>query len=114
MHDICYIDEDREVATQVFDTVRSNIFNFKSVRSVIIAKLKTKCSQRSGACEHKIGIGSHGNLMLIRMYKMIFPHTDINELHKSINKIVLCVYNTSCIPQMGMCKVTIINKGIKY
>ena len=31
-----------------------------------------------------------------------------------INKKILHAYNNSCIPQMGICKVTIINKGTVY
>ena len=48
-----------------------------------------------------------------KMYKTLFLHTYIKELRKSINK-VLCTNNNSCITQMGLCRVTIINDGIKY
>ena len=72
---------------QEFDAVRAKIFNFHSVTSVILTKLKTKSSQRKDTCKYKIDTGSDGNLMPIRMYKMLFPHTNINELNKAINKI---------------------------
>ena len=53
--------------------------------------------------------------MPINMYKMLFPHTNVNKLNKSINrKIVLHAYNNSCIPQMGICKVIIIIEGTGY
>ena len=37
-----------------FDMVRSTIFKFHSVRSVIITKLKTISSQRTDTCIYKI------------------------------------------------------------
>ena len=49
------------------------------------------------------------------MYKMLFPNTNINEVSKSINKkVVFHAYNNSCILQMGICRVTLFNKGIAY
>ena len=36
VHDTFQDDEDKEVSVQEFDTVRSNIFNFLSIRLVII------------------------------------------------------------------------------
>ena len=57
--------------------IRSGIFNFHSVRSVIIAKLKTKRRQRTDVCAYKTERGRDGNVMFIRMYK---PHTNIIEL----------------------------------
>ena len=38
--------QETELLTQKFHAVRSKIFDFHSVRSVIIAKLKTKSNQR--------------------------------------------------------------------
>ena len=37
----------------------------------------------------------------------------ITDLNKSKDRKIIKI-NNSCIPQMGVCKVTIINKGIKY
>ena len=87
--------EDKEIATLEFDMVRSVfIFNFPSVRSVIITKLKTKGSQRIDTCKYKIHIAIDGNLMPIRMYKNFFPNGNINDLNKFINKTngVACLY----------------------
>ena len=67
-----------EVATQEFDMERSKIFNFYSIRSVIVTELKTKSSQRIDTCEYKIDTGSDGNPMSVRMYEMHFPNTNIN------------------------------------
>ena len=70
--------EDKEVSTMQFDVIWSKVFSFHSIRSEIIAKLKTKGRQKIDMCEYKIERGSDGNLMPIRMYKMLFPHTNIN------------------------------------
>ena len=71
IHDMCQNNEDKELATQEFDVVRSRIFNFHSTRSVIITGLKTKSSQKTGTCKLKIDTGSDGNLMPIRMCKIL-------------------------------------------
>ena len=46
VHNMCQHDEDKDVATQEFDVVRSKVLNFHSIRSVIIAKLETINSQK--------------------------------------------------------------------
>ena len=55
-------------------------FNIHSIRSIKIAKLKTKSSQGIDTCEYEIGVSSDGNLMTIRMYKMLFPHNNVSAL----------------------------------
>ena len=62
---MCQDDENQEVATQEFDMVRSKLFNFHTISSVIITKLKTKISQKVDRCEYKIDLGSDGNVMPI-------------------------------------------------
>ena len=109
---MCQDAEDKKVSVQEFDTVRSKVFNFYSFRSVIIED-ENKNSQKGDTCKYKIDTGSDGNLMPIRKYKLLFPHTNLNELNTSINrKIVLHPYNNLSIPNMG--RVALINKGIKY
>ena len=44
--------------TQEFDMVRSKMFNFLSVKSVIIAKIKTKSNQKIETCKYKVDTGS--------------------------------------------------------
>ena len=51
---------------------------FHSIRCITIAKLKTKGNHKVDTCEYKIDTGSDGNLMLIRMYKGLFPYTNIS------------------------------------
>ena len=52
--------------------------------------------------------------MAMKMFKMYFPNTIIVDFYKSIEKkVVLDVYNSSCILQIGICKVAIIQKGIE-
>ena len=67
-------------------------------------------------CKFKLDTGSDGNLMPVRMYKLLLPQTNIDELNKSINKkIVLHTYSNSCIEQMGkmgICHISIINKAL--
>ena len=58
---MCQKVEDKEVATQEFDALRSKIFNFHGIRSEIIAKLKTKGSKRKDTCKYKIDTVSAGS-----------------------------------------------------
>ena len=59
--------------------------------------------------------GSDGILMPIKMFRMLFPYTKITNLNKStIKQLALITYNNPCIPQMGVCNVSTINKDIKY
>ena len=89
------------------------MFNFHSIPSVIIAKLRTKSSQRAEICKYKTDTGSDGNLMPIKMFRMVFPYTNITDLNKSMDKNSIIHLSNSYIPQMGVCKITIINKGIE-
>ena len=64
---------------------------------MIVTKLKTKSNQKTETCQYKIDTGSDGNLIPIRMYKVIFPCTNITKLSKYIDrKIVLHTYITIC------------------
>ena len=95
------------MATQ-FDAVRSKVFNFHRIRSVLIAKLRTKSSQKTEM--HKLDTGNKGNLMPIKIYESLFLQTNLAELNKSINKkIVLHTCSYSCIPQVGICHIAVIN-----
>ena len=60
-------------------------------------------------CKYKIDIGSDGNLLPIKLFRGLFPHTRITDFNKSmVRKIILWSYNKSCIPQMAVCKVNVI------
>ena len=52
----------------------------------IICKTKNKNYLKTDICEYKLDTGSDGNKQLIKIYTMLFPHTNINEINKSINK----------------------------
>ena len=83
------------------------------MRSVVVAKLKTRINQTSTVFEYKIDTGSGVNLVSIKMFKTLFLNTEVTELNKSVDKrIVLHVYNNSCIPEMAICKGFIIHKGL--
>ena len=57
----------------LFDVVRLTVFNFHSITSVIIAKIK-----KVDTSDCKIDTGSDDQLMPISMYKMLFLYTKIN------------------------------------
>ena len=89
-----------------FDAVKSIIFYFYSMRLVIFGKWK---------CANTVDTGSDGNLIPIEMFKMLFSHTIMTDPNKSIDwNIIFCTYNNLCIPQIGIWRVTIINKSIKF
>ena len=44
VHNMYQDDEDKEVATQKFYAVRSEVFNFCNIRSIITVKIKAKTS----------------------------------------------------------------------
>ena len=69
-----------------FDVVRSKVFKFHSIRSVLIAKLKIESNQTLEMCKFKLDTESNCNLMQIVMYKTLFLQTNINEVYKSINR----------------------------
>ena len=53
--------------------------------------------------------------MLMKPFNVLCPDTKIVHLNKSIDtKVKLHAYNKSCIPQIDICKVIIINKGIAF
>ena len=53
--------------------------------------------------------------MPIKMFKTLFPHTQISDLNKSKGrKILFHASNNSFIPGMGVCRVAIITKGIMF
>ena len=67
--------QDKDTYNLELDMVRTIAFNFHSVRSVLIAKLRTKTSQNIRELDYKIDTGSYGNLMPIDMFNMLFPRT---------------------------------------
>ena len=81
IHNTCPDEEEEEVVTQEFDVIRSKFLNLHSIRSVIIAKLKTKSSKKVDAYQYKIDTDSNGNVMPIRMHEMLFLHRNINKLN---------------------------------
>ena len=89
----CQDAKETEVSRRDFVTVRLKIFNLHSLRLVKIVKVKTVSSQTT-ICELKIHTGNDGNLIPIRMFKLLFLDTKIADLNKSIGKIksnVMCI-----------------------
>ena len=93
IHNMCQDAEDREVSTKYFDRVRSKTFNFYSVRSVIITKLRLRNNKNILMCKCKINTGSDSNLMPIKMFKVLFhtPNTWFKQDH--MQKNILHAYN---------------------
>ena len=59
--------------------------------------------------------GSDGNLMPFKIFKVLFLDTKISNINRSIfMKVVLYAYTNLCIQQVGICNITIINKGIEF
>ena len=52
---MCQNNEETKEATHEFDVVRSKFFNFHSIRSFLIAKLKDKKQSKSRMCGNKLG-----------------------------------------------------------
>ena len=85
-------------------------FYFHSLRSVRIAELRKKVVKNRNV-QYKIDTGGNGNLMPVNMFKVLFPNTTIAHLNKCIDqKVILCAHNNSCIPQIGICKITTISQ----
>ena len=75
-----------ETSDKETDVVRTKVFNFHSVRSTIITKLHKRTSQNNTMLEYKADTGSDGNLMLISMFKSLFPKCISADRNKSKNK----------------------------
>ena len=80
---------------------------------VIITKNKNE--SKTALCEYEKNTGSKSKLMSINMFKTLYPRTSIADLNKCEGtKAVLLNYNNSCIPLLVVCKVSIINKSIRF
>ena len=75
--------------------------NFNNIK----VKLETSSSQKITILEYEVDIGFGGKQMPVNMFKIVFPKTLMREPANYENKkTVLCAYNDSCIPQLGICK----------
>ena len=84
-----------EVATKEFDIARPKFQLFMALDNPNCQTENKKAVKKTEMSEFKFETGSNGSLMLMRMYKMLFPKTNINELNKFTNKKVLHAYNIS-------------------
>ena len=69
--DMCHDDEGKELATQEFDIIILKVFNFHSLRWVIMTKIEREAA-KIDTCQLKIDTGSGGNLMTMTMYNALF------------------------------------------
>ena len=68
---MCQSNEETEVTLE-HGVVRSKVFNFLSIGSASIVKIKTENVQKVNMCEYKLGTGIDGSLMPILMVKVLF------------------------------------------
>ena len=66
-HDTYQSSGKAEVLTRYISVVRSKVINFHSLRSIIMAGLKTKVS-KTAVYEYKIDTGCDGNLMQLKWF----------------------------------------------
>ena len=63
------------------DMVTVKYFNFNSICSTVVTKLKTSSNQKNPTMlEYKVDAGSDGNLMLVNIFKVLFQkHQSMTE-----------------------------------
>ena len=73
-------------------TIKS--FNFNSIHSIIVKRLKQSVAPQKPVLEHKIDLGRDGNLMPVNICKVLCPKTTMAELanYKNTN-IIIFAYN---------------------
>ena len=89
------------------DMVNINSISFNSNQLVIVAKLKTFSSQNSTIIPCKTDTGGDGNIMLIHIFKILFPRVaNAHMAEKQINNksIVINIYKKTTIKQLGTFK----------
>ena len=62
------------------DTVKINSFSFSSIHSVVIAKLKTRYSQKGSVTQYNIDRKSGGNIMPYHISTILFPRPTKEQL----------------------------------
>ena len=104
--------DNADTLTKEFSIVRSKVLISHSIRSIINARI-TKSIEKIAMCFYNIDTDRDGCLMPFKMFKMLCPYTTIADLNKCTDrKVVLWMYNNLCILQLGICKVTIVHKGV--
>ena len=64
---------DQKVNGRSFDSVNIKYLNFDNVKSVIFTRQELSTSQKTMHITYKIDNSSDGNLMLFKVFKIIFP-----------------------------------------
>ena len=62
--------------------------------------------------KYKIGNSNDSNLINVSTFKLLYPDT-IAELNKCITEVILHAHNTLYIPQLNICRITAIHKGVE-
>ena len=91
-------------ANIAFDEVSSDR---KLQRLLTDVTVSNKIGNQTTVCV-KLDTGASGNLLPYNMFRDIFPHVSVKELHCSINNnVCLEAYNKSSIKQLGTCCLTV-------
>ena len=77
----------REKHKEIHDTCQDAEEIEVSIEKCDMIKLKTKTNQITKICKYKMDTSSDDNLMLIRMFKVLYPITKILDLN--LNKTLL-------------------------
>ena len=67
-----------------------------------MTKLESNTSQNRVHITYKIDTGSDGNLMLFKVFKMLFPKSKLAALYITIQSYYK-TYNQSDMEQLGLC-----------
>ena len=74
--------------------------NFDNVKSVIFTKLESSTSQKQAHVMFKRDMGSNGNLMPFKVFKIPFPKSTLHALHTTkSSSVMLKTYNQLDIKQ---------------
>ena len=63
-----------------FDLVQKKYLNLYNVKSVIFTKLELSTSRKRAQIAYNIDTGSDGNLMTVKVFRILFPKSTIAKL----------------------------------
>ena len=79
---------------------------------MIVTNVDTSSRQKKTKIEYKVDAGTDSSLMPLNVFEILFPIATVEQLIKHKDKsVMLCTYNKTCIPQLGVCSVNIKHKN---
>ena len=101
-------------ASEDIETVNVHSVQLNVNQSIITASLKMLSGRNSVNINHKIDMGSDGNIMPTYLFIKLFPNVTNEQLVATVNKcILLKTYNKTTITELRTCKLIIEHKNIK-